>query len=528
MGTMKAVPRPSLALVLVAGMAILLATSCAGRTPVASPGASRPACEADASPASAETAQAVARCLGPQATAAEALQLLSHWQRAAEAYWGSVTAADILPGGGDELILTYHADLPNVIWHPQGQLAILQAQADGWQVAFESPTPTDETTDGRTTLAGNWSYHVAAVGDLTGDGVADLLFEQRWSNGTHGYLSYTKLLTADAADPAPVRLLYFEEGSITQPHYLIADQTVHSIVALNGQDALTRTYRLEGTTFTLVAKTINPAAALLSATTADGAGWYAFDRVEGMRVQPLGLYRLQAGALTHYAVPALITWLEVLPDGYLYVGGSGALFRVEAAGLVDLLAGVYAPVTTASPWQTRDLALTQTGDLWVAGQLALLQLGRQRSVAYPLLATHVLAAPDDSVWALGWNGTAENDCCYYHLQAGQVTEYKYTAPLPVSADLEQQLRAFFRPLFPGVLAPCRRPFYRGIEGIKRETSMVAVGPADCLCLDCGQPTGRDQAAGADPGARTMGLDCAGGYCPVPLLRLLHRALPIGV
>lgn len=438
---MKTIPIPLVALALVAGGMLVLATSCAGRTPVTSPPATPPACEADAIPASAETAQAVARCLGPQATAEEALQLLRRWQRAAESYWGGVTAADILPGGGDELILTYHADLPNVIWHPQGQLAILQAQAGGWRVVFESPVPTDETTDGRTTLAGNWSYHVAAVGDLTGDGMADLLFEQRWSNGTHGYLSYTKLLTASATDSVPVRILYFEDGSITQPHYVIAGQTVHSIVALNGQDALTRTCRLEGTTFTPVAETINPAAALLSATTADGAGWYAFDQVNGMRGQPHGLYRLQAGVLTHYDVPTLITWLEVLPDGYLYVGGTEALFRVEAAGLVDLLAGVYAPVTTESPWQTRDLALTPAGDLWVAGQLALLQLGRQRSVAYPLLATRVLAAPDDSVWVLGWNGTAENDCCYYHLQAGQVTEYQYAAPLPVPADLEQQLRA---------------------------------------------------------------------------------------
>lgn len=431
---------PLLALALVAGTAIALATSC-GRTPVASPLTTRLACEADVIPTSAETAQAVVRCLGPQATAEEALQLLRRWQRAADSYWGSATAADILPGGGAELILTYHADLPNVFWHPQGQLAILQAQADGWRVVFESPAPTDETTDGRTTLAGNWSYHVAAVGDLTGDGVDDLLFEQRWSNGTHGYLSYTKLLTADAADSAPVRILYLEEESITQPHYTITDRTIHSIVALNGRDALTRTYRLEGTAFTPVAETINPAAALLSATTADGAGWYAFDRVEGMRVQQHGLYRLQAGVLTHYDVPALITWLEALPDGYLYVGCTGALFRVEAAGLVDLLAGVYAPVTTEIPWQTRDLALTQAGDLWVAGQLALLQLGRERSAAYPLLATKVLAAPDDSVWALGWNGSAENDCCYYHLQEGQVTEYKYADPLPVPADLEQQLRA---------------------------------------------------------------------------------------
>jgi hypothetical protein len=60
---------------------------------------------------------------------------------------------------------------------------------------------------------------------------------------------------------------------------------------------------------------------------------------------------------------------------------------------------------------------------------------------YDLVATRVLVAPDGSAWVRGWDGSARNDCCYYHVQDDTVTPYKLDAELPVSAELEQQIRA---------------------------------------------------------------------------------------
>ncbi|MCA9930000.1 MAG: FG-GAP repeat protein [Anaerolineales bacterium] len=250
-------------------------------------------CDAGIAPPIDETAQAVADCLPANASPQEAAELLLRWQQIDNKHWGGVTVTNLLPGDKAELILTYHADMPEVIWNPQGKIAVLRSDANIWRVVFESPAPSHQESDGRYTLAGNWSFHPAAVGDVTGDGLDDLLVEQQWSNGTHGYESYTKLFTADSAESDSLRVLYLEEGSDTYPNYAIVNRTVQSTIPANGLDAITRTYRLNGNEFTVTAETINPKAAQLSATTADGSDWYVYDRSCGtLCTQIFGLYRM--------------------------------------------------------------------------------------------------------------------------------------------------------------------------------------------------------------------------------------------
>lgn len=91
-----------------------------------------------------DTAENLANCL-PLNTSIEQVEAqLRQWQRIDDGkYWGSVTFADILPDGNDELIITYHDNMQDVIWNPQGMFAILQQQGTRWNVVYESPQPTE-------------------------------------------------------------------------------------------------------------------------------------------------------------------------------------------------------------------------------------------------------------------------------------------------------------------------------------------------------------------------------------------------
>jgi len=399
-------------------------------------------CDRNSAPTIGRTAEAVAVCLGPEGTAEQAAELLRGWGRMDDGYWGGVASADLLPGEGAELVLSYHADLPNVIWNPQGKLAILQSAADGWKVVFESPDPTEDTGNGADSLAGNWSFHVTAIGDLTGDQWDDLLVEQRYSNGTHVFLSYTKMLAAGTVAGERVRVVYLEDGSDTVPTYTIVDQTVQSVLRVNAAPAISRTFQLEGDAFALVKREINPEAAVKSAETADGVHWYAFDNPGSVYNNPRhGLYRWQDGELTHFEVPFAITCLQVLRDGQLYLGGNGSILRVEEDHLVALLVEEYALIETDSWGLPLEMALTAEGDLWVAAQYQLLRFGRDHSQAYDLLVYRVMLAADDTVWALGWDGIAESDCCFFRVQGDQVDQFGFGETLPVSPELASQIRA---------------------------------------------------------------------------------------
>lgn len=403
-------------------------------------------CAAIGAPTLAATAGTLADCLPPVATAEEAVGLLQQWQRLNHE-WGNVTTAKLFTEEAPALVAAYHAGLHNVIWNPQGKLAILRLSPEGWQVVFESPNPTTDAmpADGETSLAGNWSFHIAAAGDVTGDGLDDLLIQQQWSNGTHGYLSYTKLLTADGAGAEPLRILYFENSRDIFPRYTITNQTLQSTLFINADPGITRTYQFTATTFQLVGESINPVVARLSATTADGAHWYVYDSENGpMSLQQHGLYRLFEGQLSHIATPIFITVLKVLQDGHLYLAGfnetTRVVYRVEEGALINVLEHEYAPavITTGRP---TDLTLTNDGNLWVALQFYLVQLGKHESTVYDLLAHRVLAAPDGSIWALGWDGIANSQCCYFQVLDGHVTKYKFSDTLPVSAEFATQIRA---------------------------------------------------------------------------------------
>ena len=73
--------------------------------------------------------------------------------------------------------------------------------------------------------------------------------------------------------------------------------------------------------------------------------------------------------------------------------------------------------------------------------IQLLRFSRDHSQAHDLLVPRVMVAADDTVWALGWDGEAESDCCFYRVDGNQVDSFRFGETLPVSAELASQIRA---------------------------------------------------------------------------------------
>jgi hypothetical protein len=386
----------------------------------------------------------MAICLSPNASSQEAAELLLLWQRADNLHWGGAVTADLLPGSDAELILTYHADLKNVTWNPQGKIAILQAKPNGWKVVFESPDPTNQATDGRETLAGNWSYHLAAVGDVTGDGLDDLLIEQQWSNAHYGYVSHTKLFTADLAKSGSLHIIYLEDGTFTRPNYAIVNQTVQSIIPLSGMDAITRTYQLDKNAFIMIEEMINTEAATLSATAAGGAVWYAFDVFDDVGGSPFhspnhGLYCLKDGQVTRFDIPGTVRVLAVAPDGSLYVGAGWGVLRYHAdqwETLLNVDGSQPSPVSDLAPLS---IAFADSGDVWVGGAHKLARFDGEEWKEYDIPAVRVAIASDDTVWTVGWDGRADSDCCITHIAGSEWMTYTWTANVPVEPEVLQLL-----------------------------------------------------------------------------------------
>jgi hypothetical protein len=88
-----------------------------------------------------------------------------------------------------------------------------------------------------------------------------------------------------------------------------------------------------------------------------------------------------------------------------------------------------------------DLAFAANGEVWVAGIFNLAHFDGQTWTPYAIPARRILVAPDQSVWADGWDGNAEGDCCITHLTGSTWITYTHSASLPVSEELLGEIRA---------------------------------------------------------------------------------------
>jgi hypothetical protein len=86
-----------------------------------------------------------------------------------------------------------------------------------------------------------------------------------------------------------------------------------------------------------------------------------------------------------------------------------------------------------------DIAFADNGDVWVSGVHALARFDGKQWTEYDIMARRVLVAPDGSLWADGWNGIANSDCCFTHLTGTTWVTYTHAADLPVTADLARNI-----------------------------------------------------------------------------------------
>ncbi len=386
-------------------------------------------------PSLTDVAPRMALCLSTQASIEEGQALLSQWE-----YEGEVLSANLLPeSSAPELILTYRGS-PQP-YDPQGKLAVLERKGNRWRVVFESPDPqSDMNENGRISLAGNWWFELDQTVDIQGNGVEGVLFHQRWSNITSTFLSYTKMLTS--SDDAVQILLVEDEFDDHLPTYRVEGSQIYSQSNFGNGVAITRTWTLEDGAFRQTAETINPAAAELIVTLADGTQFVSFDSECGsLCYHQYGLYRIRDGEQFHYDTPIFMHSLKQLRDGRIYIGGGTDILRVVGDELQSI-ANDFAPLPDDQGWyKVVDMEMTSNGEIWAAGGLKLLHFGYEQSTVYSLITGHVTIAPDDSVWALGSDGVADSGCCVFHVQDGIVTTYQRDDELPISQELAAQIFA---------------------------------------------------------------------------------------
>lgn len=388
--------------------------------------------EADCStPPLADAAERMADCLSAQPSLEEVQSRLVQWE-----YDGEVMEVDLLPASPTpELVLTYRAH-PQPPYDPQGKLTVLERTTNRWRVVFESPDPQPEIErNGRDTLAGNWWFELDQVAEIQSDDSESVLFHQRWSNMIHYSASYAKLLTV--FDDRVQVLLVEDDFDDHQPTYITDGPRIYSQSNFGEGVAITRTLMLENGRFVQTAETINPEAAKLKLTLPDGTQFVSFDDECGsLCTHQYGLYRLHNGEQFHYNTPIVIRTIAQLRDGHVYVGGTDILRVVgdELQSIVD----EFSPLEN-NFYPVIDMEMTSTGEIWAATGLALIHFGYEQSTIYPLITSNVTIAPDDSVWALGWDRTADSNCCVFHVQSGIVTTYQKGEALPISEELTAEI-----------------------------------------------------------------------------------------
>ena len=385
-----------------------------------------------------QTAQWLTTCLSVTASAEDVEQKLIAWGRirhAPDLDWGGVSPAQLLPDGTQQLIVRYYPNT-NTFWDPQGKLLVLQRDTQHWRVAFDASAIKIEN-------AATWMYNLLSIGDVTGDGLDDLLVELYYSNSTHLMRRYIAVLTAHpAGDRSGLRAAYLQPANSADPidRYRFVDATgtpvFQSILTLNPNNdiAITRTYSFDGASFALAHEDIDPKLCRLTARTPDGSLWCAFSGptdTEPFRT-PIGLYRVKDGQVSHLAMP-LIHSLKVAPDGTLYVGAGRGIMRYHA-GQWETLISADGHELDRGLYYT-DFAFADNGDIWAAGVMNLAHFDGNTWTQYGINARRLLIAPDGSLWTEGWDGHADSNCCYYHVTGNTWMTYTYSATLPVADDL---------------------------------------------------------------------------------------------
>jgi hypothetical protein len=410
-------------------------------------GGARPSC--DERPPFEQVGSALATCLGPDASPADVEAILRGWGYLGPD-WGQVMAAELTLDGGPELLLHAYPDLENASWNPRGRFIVLQRDGRQWRIGFDASSIQATTSLGEPW--DNWRYKVLSTADATGDGVGDLLLELVHSNGLRTTVSNVALITSHGGG-MEFEVAYLDETIRTRPRFRLLEKdgrpALQAVIQVGSQDAITRTFAYDGAALSLTDEAINPAAATTTATLPDGSSWYGFDQFDGGGGTPpyapmLGLYRQQRDQLGHFDIPGAIRVLTAGPDGALYVGTGCGVLRYQGDGWETLLDPACGGSPFTGPFVPVDLEFGSSGDLWAGGVFTLLHYDGAQWTQYDIRARRILVAPDDTVWAEGWDGRAGSGCCYTHLTGDSWVTYTHSATLPVPAGLQDQIHDLLR------------------------------------------------------------------------------------
>lgn len=401
-----------------------------------------------------QTTRWLTDCLGATASAEDIERMLVAWGRIAQGRntdWGGVSQAYLLPDGKPQLVIRYYPDSvisKNAYWDPQGKLVVMQRDAQHWRVVFDASTLKIERADGAIEPH-TWKYGLLSTGDVTGDGLDDLLVELLYSNGTHLTVRYITVLTTHPdRDRSELHVAFLQKANSAGPmdHYRFVEAegtpVLQSVVSLRSNDeiAITRTFSFEGDSFTLARQAIDPRLCRSQAAMPDGSLWCAFDEPYDTEPfsSPAGLYRAKDGQVSHVNIAALIHTLKVAPDGTLYVGAGRGVLRYRMDQW-EIIASLDGHELDHALYPT-DIAFAGNGDVWVAGIFGLARFDGKTWTQYDVQAMRLLVVPDGSLWTRGWDGHSDSDCCFTHVTGNTWVTYTYSATLPVSEDLLKRIR----------------------------------------------------------------------------------------
>ena len=185
---------------------------------------------------------------------------------------------------------------------------------------------------------------------------------------------------------------------------------------------------------------------VLSAQTPDGALWTSYDEFHDAGgitsdAEPQGLQRQLDGEQTHLPLDHYVRALKVGPDNLLYVSADCGLLRLRDMEIEVLAEPDCDADEFDQPIFALDIDFDPAGGVWIGGMHGLAHWAEGEWTEYPISSRRFLLEEDGSVWAAGWNGRVGSNCCLTHLDSGEWVTYTYSATLPVSTELEAQIRA---------------------------------------------------------------------------------------
>lgn len=225
-----------------------LSPSQVSNTPARNETASQAATPCSAAPRFEETIDRLTSCLDADASV-EAIEVtLRSWNRVDDE-WGRVSQADVVPGGEQEIIISYYPERI-ALNTPQGKFAVLKRDRGQWLVLYDEIIEVDGNS--------HWRAEVAGITDVTGDGYDDILVRLIFASRHSGFRSVALLTAHPNEEDSAVHVAFSREEAHFDTVYdfrtIDGDRpkAIQSVERFDHYHIITRTFAFEGGSFELV------------------------------------------------------------------------------------------------------------------------------------------------------------------------------------------------------------------------------------------------------------------------------------